>query len=100
MAIEALKDDTVIVFIDGSNLYDTPEPVQEAMTSGPALGSALPIIATFDSAIENLFGVVGYSTIKKADGFTELKAALAKFRGKDGKLSEASQKRVAELAKK
>ena len=84
MAIEALKDDTVIVFITGLNLYETPEPVQKAMTSGPALGEPLPIIATFDSAIENVLGVVGYSTMKKADGFTEVKAALAEFRGKDG----------------
>ena len=83
MAIEALKDDTVIVFIDGSNLYKTPEPVQKAMTSGPALGSPLPIVATFDSAIENALGVVGYSTMKKKDGFTKVKAALAEFRGKD-----------------
>lgn len=74
----------MIVFIDGLDLYKTPEPVQKAMTTGPALGEPLPIIATFDSAIENVLGVVGYSTMRKADGFTEVKAALAEFRGNDG----------------
>jgi hypothetical protein len=147
-AIEALKDDSVIVFINGLDLYDSPDLVQTSMTSGLALGSPLPIVATFDAALKKELGVVPYRMMKDANGFTAVKAAIAMNRGEEvapeklaqalpemwkdsrgrtmratfvksagddvtfllrnGKqstlklsdLSEASQKRVAELAKK
>ena len=72
----------MIVFINGRNLFETPALVQEAMTSGPALGSPLPIIATFDAGIQKNLGVVGFSKMRDKDGFTAVKTALAKLRGK------------------
>jgi hypothetical protein len=72
----------VIVFINGLDLFQSPDLVQKAMTSGPALGSPLPIIATFDAGIQKKLGVVGYSTMRDANGFTAVKNALAKLRGK------------------
>lgn len=82
MAIDRLKDDSVIVFIDGSNLHLTPQPVQDAMISEPALGP-LPIIATFDATIQKPLGVVGYRAMKDVNGFKDVTAALAKLRGKE-----------------
>ena len=72
----------MIVFIDGLDLYETPEQVQKAMTSGPALGAPLPITATFDAGLQKKLGVVGYKTMRDANGFTAVKNALAKIRGK------------------
>ena len=70
------------MFINGLDLYSTPEQVQKAMTTGPALGSALPIIATFDSGLQNVLGVVGYRKMREKNGFEAVKNALAKLRGK------------------
>ena len=74
----------MIVFINGRNLYETPELVQKAMTSGPALGEPLPIIATFGAGIQKTLRVLGYSGMKKRDGFAAIKDALAKYRGNKG----------------
>jgi hypothetical protein len=78
-AIKAVGDDTVIVFIDGSNLHLTPKPVQDSIAKAPL--SATPIVAVFDPAIEKNLGVVGYRAIRKRDGFKEIMAEIAKLRG-------------------
>ena len=79
-AIKTIKDDTVIVFIDGSNLHLTPKPVGKAIANAPL--NAMPIVAVFDHKIEKELGVVGYTDIRKRDGFKGIKAELAKLRGK------------------
>ena len=79
-AIKAIKDDTVIVFIDGSNLHHTPEAVQDSIAKGPL--SATPIVSVFDPAIEKNLGVIGYRAIRTRDGFKDIKAEIAKLRGK------------------
>ena len=78
-AIKAIKDDTVIVFIDGSNLHLTPDPVQDSIAKGPL--SATPIVSVFDPAIEKNLGVIGYRAIRTRDGFKAIKAEIAKLRG-------------------
>ena len=47
MSIDKLKDDTVIVFVDGTNLHTTPDVVQEAFAHDKVFGSPLPIVVTF-----------------------------------------------------
>ena len=79
-AIKAIKDDTVIVFIDGSNLHLTPKPVQDSYANGAV--SALPIVSIFDHTIEKELGIVGYDAIRTRDGFKDVKAKIAKLRGK------------------
>ena len=79
-AIKAVKDDSVIVFIDGSNLHLTPKPVHESIANAPL--TATPIVAVFDPAIEKNLGVIGYGAIRKRDGFKNIKVEIAKLRGK------------------
>lgn len=79
-AIKAIKDDTVIVFIDGSNLHLTPEPVHESIANAPL--TATPIVTVFDPAIERNLGVVGYRAIRSRDGLKDILAEIAKLRGK------------------
>ena len=76
-----MKDDSVIVFIDGSNLHLTPKQVQDSFASDAAAG-ALPIVSIFDHAIEKELGVLPYRAIRKRDGFKDVKAAIAKLSGK------------------
>lgn len=78
-AIKAVENDTVIVFIDGSNLHLTPKPVQDSIAKAPL--SATPIVTVFDPAIEKNLGVVGYRAIRSPDGFKNIKAEIAKLRG-------------------
>ena len=80
MAIEALKEETAIIFISGLNLHKTPEVVQKAIASDEAMGPT-PIIAVFDSGIEREIGVVPYFDMKDVNGFTQIKRALADYRG-------------------
>ncbi len=70
----------MIVFIDGSNLHLTPKPVHESIADAPL--TATPIVAVFDPAIEKNLGVIGYRTIRKRDGFSDIKAEIAKLQGK------------------
>lgn len=79
-AIKAIQDETVIVFIDGSNLHLTPKTVVDAIANAPL--SALPIVAVFDHAIEKELGVVGYRAIRSRNGFKDIKAEIAKLLGK------------------
>lgn len=79
-AINAIKDDTVIVFIDGSNLHLTPKSVVDAIANAPL--TATPIVAVFDHAIEKELGVVGYSGIRKRAGLKDIMAEIAKLLGK------------------
>ena len=91
MSIRTLKDDTVIVFVDGSNLHTTPDVVQEAFAHDKVFGSPLPIVVTFDAEIETMLGAVGHYEMKDPNGFTEVKEALAACRGKaapDTKVTE------------
>ena len=74
-----MKDDSVIVFIDGSNLYLTPKPVRDSIAKAPL--TATPIFAVFDPAIEKNLGVVGYSGIRKREGLKNIMAEIAKMRG-------------------
>jgi len=93
VSIDTLKDDTVIVFIDGSNLYTTPEVVQEAFSHDSVLGSPLPIVGVFDAKLQTMLGVIGHFSIKAPNGFKEIKTALTEYRGKgapDPKLTERS----------
>ena len=83
MSIDKLKDDTVIVFIDGSNLYTTPQVVQDAVASDAVLGSPLPIVIVTDAKIEKLLGAVGHYAIKDPNGLNELKGAIAEYRGQE-----------------
>jgi len=71
----------VIVFIDGSNLHLTPEPVQDSYASDAA-NSGLPIMVIFDHAIEKELGVLGYKAIRSRDGFKDVKGKLEKLRAK------------------
>ena len=80
MAIEALKNDTEIVFISGLNLHKTPELVQKAIASDEAMGPT-PIIAVFDARVTKQIGVVPYFDMKDVDGFTKVRTALADYRG-------------------
>lgn len=80
MAIDALKEQTEIVFISGRNLHKTPEVVQQAMASKEAFG-ATPIIAVFDPSVEERIGVVPYRYMKDPTAFDEVKAGLALMRG-------------------
>ena len=80
MAIKALKEETEIIFISGLNLHKTPEVVQKAIASDEAMGPT-PIIAIFDSGVERQIGVVPYFNMKDVNGFTEVKRALADYRG-------------------
>ena len=82
-AIEQLKDDSVIVFINGLDLYETSELVQEAFTTGPALGSPLPIVASFDASLTKVLGVLDYDSMKDKSGFPAVKKALSKLGGND-----------------
>ena len=70
----------MIVFIDGSNLHLTPEPVQDSIANAPL--TATPIVAVFDPAIKKNLGVVGYNAIRTRDGFKDIKAEIAKLLGK------------------
>ena len=74
-----MEDDSVIVFIDGSNLHLTPKTVHESIANAPL--SATPIVAVFDPAIERNLGVVGYRAIRSRDGFKGIKTEIAKLRG-------------------
>lgn len=78
-AINTLKDDSLIVFIDGSNLHLTPKTVVTAYENAPL--TATPIVAVFDSAIEKELGVIGYRVIRSRDGFKDIKAEIAKLQG-------------------
>jgi hypothetical protein len=91
-AIDALKEDSVIVFIDGSNLHLTPQAVQDAIVSDAAFGP-LPIVAVFDAGIQKQLGAVGYRSMKDVNGFKEVTAALAKLRGKEAAPSKLVQAR-------
>lgn len=90
-AINAIKDGTVIVFVDGSNLHLTPEPVQDSFASDAAAGPT-PIIVVFDAAIEKELGIVGYKAIRTADGFKDVKAELTKLRGKTPEAGKQSSR--------
>lgn len=81
-AIDALKEDSVIVFITGGNLHLCPQAVQEAIVSKPAWGP-LPIVAVFDAGIQQRLGAVGYRSMKDVNGFKEVTTALAKLRGRE-----------------
>ncbi|MEC8826040.1 MAG: hypothetical protein VXX36_09685 [Verrucomicrobiota bacterium] len=81
-AINAVKDDTVIVFIDGSNLHLTPIPVQHSYAS-PGAASGLPIVAVFDQAIEKEIGILGYKAIRSRDGFKDVKAKIAALQSRE-----------------
>ena len=74
-----MKDESVIIFVDGSNLYLTPKPVRDSIAKAPL--TATPIVAVFDPAIEKNLGVVGYSGIRKRAGLNEIVAEVAKLRG-------------------
>ena len=80
VAIDALKDETVIVFISGLDLHLTPEVVQEAMASEEAFGPT-PIVAVFDPQVQTTLGIVDYYSMKDVDGFAKVKTAIADFRG-------------------
>ena len=82
-AIEQLKDHSVIVFINGLDLYESSELVQEAFTTGPALGSPLPIVASFDAGLTKVLGVLDYDSMKDKSGFPAVKKALSKLGGND-----------------
>ncbi len=79
-----MKDDTVIVFINGSNLHLTPQPVRDSYSSDAAR-SGLPIMVIYDHAIEKELGVLGYKAIRSRDGFKDVKVELEKLRGKVSK---------------
>ena len=72
-----MKDDSVIVFIDGSNLHLTPKPVQDSIANAPL--TATPIVAIFDPTIKKELGVLAYGAIRKRDGFKNVKAEIAKL---------------------
>lgn len=74
-----MGEDSLIVFIDGSNLHKTPQPVWTAIAEAPL--TATPIVAVFNPAIEKALGVVGYSAIRKRDGLDAIMAEIAKLRG-------------------
>ena len=74
-----MKDESVIIFVDGSNLYLTPKPVRDSIAKAPL--TATPIFAVFDPAIENNLGVLGYSGIRKREGLKNIMAEIAKMRG-------------------
>ncbi len=76
-----MKDDSVIVFIDGSNFYLTPEPVKKSFTS-PAAAKGLPVVVVYDHALEKEFGILGYKAIRSRDGFKDVKAKIAEMQGK------------------
>ncbi len=80
VAIEALKEQTEIIFVSGLNLHLTPEIVQDAMASDEADGPT-PIIAVFDQEIQKLLGIVPYFDMKDPDGFKKVNTALADHRG-------------------
>ncbi|NNE91621.1 MAG: hypothetical protein HKN23_08240 [Verrucomicrobiales bacterium] len=80
MSIETLKDDTVIVFIDGSNLHTTPKIVQDGFADDSVFGSPLPIVGVFDAKLEKMIGMIGHHEIKDRNGFKAIKAALANYR--------------------
>ena len=80
VAIDALKEETVIVFVSGLDLHQSPEVVQEAMASEEAFGPT-PIIAVFDPQVQTTLGIVDYYSMKDVDGFSKVKTALADFRG-------------------
>lgn len=84
MAIEALEDDSEIVFVSGLNLYKSPQIVQKAMASKEASGPT-PIIAVFDAKVEKQLGIVPYFHMKNADGFDGVRAQLAMLRGAEPK---------------
>ena len=73
----------MIVFINGLDLYESSELVQEAFTTGPALGSPLPIVASFDPGLTKVLGVLDYDSMKDKSGFPAVKKALSKLSGKD-----------------
>ena len=73
----------MIVFINGLDLYESSELVQEAFTTGPALGSPLPIVASFDASLEKVLGVLDYDSMKDKSGFPAVKKALSKLSGND-----------------
>jgi len=74
-----MKDESVIIFVDGSNLYLTPKPVRDSIAKAPL--TATPIFAVFDPAFEKNLGVVGYSGIRKREGLKNIMAEIAKMRG-------------------
>ena len=74
-----MKDESVIIFVDGSNLYLTPKPVRDSIAKAPL--TATPIFAVFDPAIEKNLGVLGYSGIRKREGLKNIMAEIAKMRG-------------------
>jgi hypothetical protein len=74
-----MKNESVIIFVDGSNLYLTPKPVRDSIAKAPL--TATPIFAVFDPAIEKNLGVVGYSGIRKREGLKNIMAEIAKMRG-------------------
>jgi len=78
-AIKAVKDDSVIVFIDGSNFHKTPKAVFQSIVNSPT--SATPIVTVFDPSIEQNLGVIGYRAIRTRDGFKDIMAEIAKLRG-------------------
>lgn len=84
MAIDALKEDSEIVFVSGLNLHKSPEVVQAAMASKEARGPT-PIIAVFDANVEEKLGVVPYFDMKDSHGFDDVKTQLAILRGKEAK---------------
>jgi hypothetical protein len=74
-----MKNESVIIFVDGSNLYLTPKPVRDSIAKAPL--TATPIFAVFDPAIEKNLGVLGYSGIRKREGLKNIMAEIAKMRG-------------------
>ena len=70
----------MIVFIDGSNFFRTPKLVRESITKAPL--AATPIVAVFDSSLENELGILGYKAIRKRDSFKDIKARIAEMQEK------------------
>ena len=81
----------MIVFINGLDLYESSELVQEAFTTGPALGSPLPIVASFDPGLTKVLGVLDYHSMKDKSGFPAVKKALSELRGKDADSDKQTQ---------
>lgn len=80
VAIDAIKDNSEIIFISGLNLHKCPEVVQIAIATDEADGPT-PVIVAFDAALEKRLGIVPYFDMKDSEGFTKIKAALADHRG-------------------
>jgi hypothetical protein len=88
VAIDALKKDAIMVLITGVNMYDSPQVVQDAVTSKEAWG-AIPIVAVTDANVEKLAGIVPYQAMKDEQGFFAAKTQLAAMRGMEAPIAKA-----------